>query len=105
MEGEEGVTVEIPTSTEDHMELTPPRGSFSTHASPLVQLPPTTDVSIHPSLGGHGNTSSPLDYGPDVPFWRTSMGQSISEFRVIRPSPRNPPLGEEEQRRINASLD
>ena len=33
------------------------------------------------------------------------MGQAIAEFGVIRPSPGNPPLGEEEQRRINASLD
>ena len=47
VEGEEGVTVEIPALAEDHMELTPPRGNFSTHASPLVQLPPTTDVFVH----------------------------------------------------------
>ena len=33
------------------------------------------------------------------------MGQAIAEFGVIRPSPGNPPLGEEEQRIINASLD
>ena len=95
MEGEEGVTMEIPASIEDHMELTPPRGNFSTHASPLVQLPPTTDVSVHPLLGGHGDTSTPPDYGLDAPFWRNSISQFISEFRVIRPSPGNPPLGEE----------
>ena len=33
------------------------------------------------------------------------MGQSIAKFRLIRPSLGIPPLGEEEQRRINASLD
>ena len=33
------------------------------------------------------------------------MGQDIAEFGVIRPSAGNTPLGEEEQRRINASLD
>ena len=33
------------------------------------------------------------------------MGQSISYFGVIIPSLGNPPLGEEEKRRINASLD
>ena len=75
--------MEIPASAEDHMELTPPRGNFSTHASPLVQLPPTTDVFVHLSLEGHGDTSAPPDYGLYVPFWRTSMGQAIIEFRVI----------------------
>ena len=33
------------------------------------------------------------------------MGQAISYFGVIIPSLGNPPLGEEEKRRINASLD
>ena len=33
------------------------------------------------------------------------MGQAIAEFRVKRPSPGNTPLGEEEHKRINASLD
>ena len=33
------------------------------------------------------------------------MGQSISEFGVIRPSLGNPPLGEDEYRRIQASLN
>ena len=74
--------------------------------NPLVQFPPTTNASLHPLFKGHGDVSStPPDYGPDAPFWRNSMGQSIAEFRVIRPSPGNPPLGEEEHRRINASLD
>ena len=35
-------------------------------------------------------------YGPDAPFWRTSMDQAIAEFGVIRPSLGNPPFGEEE---------
>ena len=60
---------------------------------------------MHPQLEGHADTPTPPYYGPNDPFWRTSMVQAISEFKVIRPSPRNPPLGEEEQRRINASLD
>ena len=33
------------------------------------------------------------------------MGQAISDFGVIIPSLGNPPLGEEEKRRINGSLD
>ena len=95
MEGEEGVTMEIIVLNKDHMELTPPRGNLSTHASPLVQLPPTTDFFVHPSLEYHGDTFAPLDYGMDAPFWKTSIGQDIAEFRVIRPSLGNSPLGEE----------
>ena len=72
------------------------REDFTIYMNPLVQLPPTTDASLHPPLEGHGDVSTPLDYGLDALFWRTSMGQVIAEFRVIRPSPRNTPLGEEE---------
>ena len=60
---------------------------------------------MHSLLEGHINSLIQAEYGPDAPFWRTSMVQAISEFRVIIPSPRNPPFGEEEKRRINAYLD
>ena len=96
VEGEEGVAMEIPASTENRMELTPPREDLTAYMNPLVQLPPTTDASLHPPLEGHGDVFAPPDYGLDAPFWRTSMVQDITEFRVIRTSPRNPPLGEEE---------
>ena len=45
------------------------------------------------------------EYGPNDPFWRTSMGQSISDFGVIRPSFEDPPLNEEEYRIIQGSLN
>ena len=88
--------MEIPASTENRMELTPPREYFTVYTNLLVQLPPTIDASLHSPLEGHGDVSAPLDYGLDDPFWRTSMGQAIAEFEVIIPSPGNPPLGEEE---------
>ena len=108
MEGQEGVTMEQPASANvpvGTILASESREYFTIYTNLLVQLTPTTDVSIHLPLEGHVNTSSPLDYGLDAPFWRTSMGQDIAEFRVIRPSPRNPPLGKEEHRRINASLN
>ena len=71
----------------------------------MVQLPPAADASVHSSLEGVVDNPTLLDYGLDSHFWRTSMGQDIAEFKVIRPSLGNPPLGEEEHRRINASLD
>ena len=97
VEGQEGVTMEQPASSNVPVGTTlasETREYFGVYTNPLVQLPPTTDVSIHPPLGGHGDSYAPPDYGPDSPFWRTSMGQSIAEFGVIRPSPGNTPLGE-----------
>ena len=108
MEGQEGVTMEQPASTNVPVGTVLASGTkeyFTIYTNSLVKLPPAADVSIHPSLEGHVDTPAPPDYGPNDPFWRTSMGQAIAEFRVIRPSPGNPPLGEKEQRRINASLN
>ena len=45
------------------------------------------------------------EYGPNAPFWRTSMGQDISDFGFIRPSFENPPLNEDAYRRIQKSLN
>ena len=69
------------------------REDFTIYTNPLVQFPPAADTSVHSSLEGRFNSPTPPDYGPDAPFCRTSMGQAISEFRVIRTSPGNPPLG------------
>ena len=104
----QGITMEQPTSANVPVRTTltsKTREYFTSYTNPLVQLPPTTNVSVHPSLEGHGDNSTPPDYGLNAPFSRTSMGQAIAEFRVIRPSLGNLPLGEEEQRIINASLD
>ena len=100
--------MEQPTSTNVPIGTTlasETREKFTIFINPLVQLPPAADFFVHPALEGRVDSPTPPDYGPNAPFWRTSMVQSIVEFRVIRHSPGNPPLGEEEQRRINASLD
>ena len=50
VEGQEGVTMEWPTSTEAHMETTPatePREEFSVSDNPLVQLTPEANTSFH----------------------------------------------------------
>ena len=80
------------------------REDFTVYTNPLVQIPPIVYASVHSPLEGRIDSPIPPDYGPDAPFGRNSMGQAISEFGVIRPSPGNPPLGEEEHRIINASL-
>ena len=108
VEGQEGVTMEQPTSANVPVGTTltsETREDFIVYTNPLVQLPPAPDASMHPPLEGRVDSPTPPDYGSDAPFWRNSMGQAIYEFMVIRPSLGNPPLGEEEQRIINASLD
>ena len=108
VEGHEGVNMEQPASANVPVGTaldSETREDFTIYTNSLLQLPPAVDASMHSPLEGHIDSPIPPDYGLDAPFWRTSMGQSISEFRVIRPSPGNPPLGEEEHRRINASLD
>ena len=62
------------------------------------------DTSFHsPREGRTGPVET--EYGPNDPFWRTSIGQALSEFGVTRPSFDNPSLGEDEHRRIQYSLD
>ena len=46
-----------------------------------------------------------IEYGPNALFWITSTGQDIFEFGFTRHYFENPPLGEDEYRRIQASLD
>ena len=108
MEGQEGVNIEqlasanVPVGTALASETIE---DFNVYTNPLVQLPPTADASVHSPLEGHIDIPIQVEFFPDAAFWRNSMGQAISDFGVIIPSLRNPPLGEEEKRRINASLD
>ena len=56
-------------------------------------------------MEGRNDVINEAEYGPDAPFWRTSMGKSISNFGVIRPSFENPPLNEDAYRRIQELLN
>ena len=51
---------------------------FTSYINPLVQQSPTTDTSFHSPMEGRIDGLDETDYGPDAPFWRTSMGQAIS---------------------------
>ena len=99
VEGQEGVTMEQPASANVPIGTSlasETREDFTIYTDPLVQLPPTTDASVHSPLEGRVDSLPPPDYGLDAPFCRTSRGEYIAEFGVIRPSPGNHPLGEEE---------
>ena len=52
------------------------------------------DTCFHSPMEGQTDVVNESEYGPDAPFWRTSMGQAISKFGV-RPSPKEASLGEE----------
>ena len=99
---EQPASANVPVGTTLASEI---REEFTVVTNPFVRLPPAADVSVHLPLEGHVDSITPPDYGLDAPFWRNYMGQDIAKFGVISPSPGIPPLGEEEQRRINASLD
>ena len=95
-------------ATNSHVEGSPVVESgeqFTAYVNPLVQQSPTTDTSFHSPMEGHTDSPVETEYGPNAPFWRTSMGQAIFEFGVIRPYFENPPLNEDAYRRIQASLD
>ena len=96
------------SATDSHVEGIPiveSEDQFASYINPLVQQPRTTDTSFHSLMEGCINVPDETEYGPNAPFWRTSMGQSIAEFGVNRPSFQNPPPGEDEYRIIQASLD
>ena len=62
------------------------------------------DTSFHPHMEGRTNNLVAPEYGPNAPFWRTSMGQAISSFGVNITSPEQNSPGEEEYRKIQASI-
>ena len=47
---------------------------FACYVTPLVQQPSVGDTSIHGLVEGHVDSLVHPDYGPDAPFWGTSMG-------------------------------
>ena len=63
---------------------------LTTYDNPLVEQPPTTDIVFLFPMEGHVGSSNSVDrpyddtkgtkYGPNAPFWRTSMGQAIFKF-------------------------
>ena len=98
MEGQEVVTIEQPASANVPIGTSlasETREDFTVYTNPLVQLPPAADASVHSPLEGHIDIPIQVEFFPDAAFWRNSMGQAISDFGVIIPSLRNPPLEEE----------
>ena len=77
---------------------------FTSYVTPLVQQPLVGDTSFHGPMEGHVDILVCPDYGPDAPFWGTSMGHAIASFGVHRPSPEHSSPSEEEYRKIQLSI-
>ena len=82
---------------------------FTTYTNPLVEQPPAVETTFHFPMEGHADSPTETEYVPNAPFWRTSMGQSLSKFEITRPSFVNPPIGasldEEMYRRFQLSFE
>ena len=70
----------------------------------MVQQPPAGDTSFHGPVEGCVDSPVHPYYGPDAPFWGTSMGQAIASFGVHRPSPEHFSRSEEEYRKIQSAI-
>ena len=55
-------------------------GPYHSHSPPLVQQPSQGNTSFHSPIEGHVDDTTHPDYGPNAPFWDTSIGQAIASF-------------------------
>ena len=55
-------------------------GPYPSHSPPLVQQPSRGNTSFHSPIEGHVDDTTCPDYGPNAPFWDTSIGQAIASF-------------------------
>ena len=53
-------------------------GSYPSHSPPLVQQPSRGNTSFHSPIEGHVDDTTHPDYGPNAPFWDTSICQAIA---------------------------
>ena len=92
------------SSHEEENILVESGDQFTSYYNPLAQHPPMANNSFHPHMEHRIDSPAAPEYGPDAPFWRTSMGQDISSFGVNRTSPKQTCSDEEEYRQIQASI-
>ena len=59
----------------------------------MVKQPPVDETAFHFTMQGRVDSHTKIEYGPNTPFWRNSMGQALSEFGITIPSFVNTPIG------------
>ena len=71
---------------------------FTYYDNPLVQQPPMADTTFHFLMKGQpgsldwvfnhpSDDTIGIEFGTNSPFWRTSIGKSISEYGTTKPEP------------------
>ena len=79
-------------------------GPYPSHSPPLVQQPSRDNTSFHSPIEGHVDDTTHLDYGPNAPFWGTSIGQAISSFGTRLNFSEEVSPNEEECRQYHAAI-
>ena len=74
------------------------RAPYPSHGPPLAQQPSKGNISFHSPIEGHVEDITSPDYGPNAPFWDTSMGQAIASFGTRPTSSEDISPNEEERR-------
>ena len=64
---------------------------------PLVQQPSRGNILFHSPIEGHVDDTTRPNYGPNAPFWDTSMGQAIASFGTCPDSSEEISPNEEDQ--------
>ena len=73
-------------------------GPHSSHSPPLVQQTSWGNTSFHSPMESHVDDTTCPDYGPNAPFWDTSIGQAIASFGTYLNSSEEVSPNEEECR-------
>ena len=71
---------------------------YPSHGPPLAQQPSRGNISFHSPIEGHVDDTTHEYYGPNAPFWDTSMEQAVSSFCTRPTSSEEISTNEEEHR-------
>ena len=77
---------------------------YPSHSPPLVQQPSRGNTSFHSPIEGHVYDTTSLDYGPNAPFWDTSIGQAIASFGTHLNFSEEVSPNEEERRQYQVAI-
>ena len=80
------------------------RDPYPLHGPPLVQQPSRGNISFHSPMEGRVDDTTYPDYGPNAPFWDTSMGQAIDLFGTRPTSSEDISPNEEERRQYQEAI-
>ena len=97
-------TKELPTSQVGDNVVTESGGPYPSYSPPLVQQPSRGNTSFHSPIEGHVDDTTRLDYGPNAPFWDTSIGQAIASFHTCLNFSEEVSPDEEERRQYHVAI-